>query len=180
MPFSDDFNLGRQNSLFSRQDSLSCQNNSLFCGVGKSRRKPYIGAVICSRWTLPRPHFRKIPCSFPCYQGIGGGDGFDLDCVRHHAVRISSGHRAFARKARISVPCLTWNSWGIQRGRKSGMSRQTPENRTGIRFLFADGRGALGSRTDCACRLCHFDAWDSGPVRTSTFEVKRMRCGHHE
>jgi hypothetical protein len=30
-PFCDDFNSGRFNSLFSRQDSLFRQDNSLFC-----------------------------------------------------------------------------------------------------------------------------------------------------
>ena len=49
----------------------------------------------------------KFPVNFPVSREFGSGDGFDVDCVRHHAVPQVSGYRDIASKARVSGADLT-------------------------------------------------------------------------
>jgi hypothetical protein len=91
------------NSPFSRQDSLISNNNSLFREVGNSRGKYCYDGIIYSRCRPRSCDFVKFPVFFPVSREFGSGDGFDLDCVRHHAVPSISDPRDFARKARLSA-----------------------------------------------------------------------------
>ena len=51
-------------------------------------RKARLHQHKCRPPELLTADFRKIPCIFPCYQGIGDGDWFAVHCVVRHQVRI--------------------------------------------------------------------------------------------
>src|SRR5450631_1269161 len=82
----DNFSFERQKSLFLRQNSLLRRNNSLFHCVGN------LAPSLRNHWasepyeTGSAPEFEKFPVLFPVSSEFRSGDGFDHDCVRHHAV----------------------------------------------------------------------------------------------
>src|SRR5262249_432946 len=76
------------------QDSTSLLTQSQFPVPEKIFPVPLRREFCCNplkllvHWTPEsqnRARFRKIPCRFPCYQGIGCGDRYAWDCIPSHA-----------------------------------------------------------------------------------------------
>ena len=73
-------------SLFSELNSLFLKTNSLFFCVGNFAENHLIRSRVSNQNPTNRPDLTKFPDNFPVSRECGSGDGFDCDCVRHHAV----------------------------------------------------------------------------------------------
>jgi hypothetical protein len=55
---------------------------------GISRQPIEASQRLGGKATLPEPKFEEFPDNFPVTRELDGGDRFEYDCVRHHAVRF--------------------------------------------------------------------------------------------
>ena len=97
----DDFGFRRKNSLLLNENTLFLRNNSLFCCVGNLLQAAEFARVAASK-IHQGENLAKFPVLFPVSRELRRGDGFDYDCVRHHAV---------IRNVEIPVGCPKARHW---------------------------------------------------------------------
>ncbi len=88
----------------------------------------------------------KIAVFFPADSDLLTGDGFECDCVRHHALSQVSGSRNSSAKS----PALRrdFNIGGFSRWSPGGHDWPIPGSVSGVNFLvLAPRAGSLGFRT---------------------------------
>src|SRR5262245_22817624 len=87
------------NSLLLRTNSLFFHKNSLFCCVGNFTASHWICSCPAHQIRCKPLNFAKFPVNFPVSREFDGGDGFESDCIHHHAVPQVSGPREVTAKA---------------------------------------------------------------------------------